>query len=67
MYEMKLETRDDLQLAMQFSGAKTAVFSKVRDSRKTGRGNPLLARRRFVTMQEIDSALEKLERSAEKK
>lgn len=67
MYEMKSETRNDLQMAMKFCGAKTAVFSKVRDSRKAGRGNPLLARRRFVTIQEIDSALESLKLAVEKK
>ena len=67
MYEMKLETRNDLQTAMKFCGAKTAVFSKTRDSRKSGRGNPLLARRRFVTIQEIDSALEKLTQEAGRK
>lgn len=60
MYKMKSETQNDLQNAMKFCGAQTPVFSKKRDSRRTGRGNPLLSRRRFLTLQEIDSRLEKI-------
>lgn len=43
-----------------FVEQKKTVFSKKRDSRRIGRGNPLLSRRRFVTLQEIDSKLEKI-------
>lgn len=60
MYEMKSATRNDLQTAMTFCGSKKTVFSKKRDTRKTGRGNPLLSRKRFVTMEEVDSRLDAL-------
>ena len=35
-------------------------FSKKKDSRKVGRGNPLLARKRIRTMEEVDKRLDNL-------
>ena len=35
-------------------------FSKKRNSRKIGRGNPLLARRRFRTLEEVEKRLEEI-------
>ena len=58
MHEMKMETKNDLLKAMTFCGKKTPDFSKQRDFRKIGRGNPLLARKRFATMQEVEQRLE---------
>lgn len=63
MYRLSSETKSDLQVAMAFrkEGAQP-VFSKKRDPRKAGRGNPLLSRRRFRTIEEVDSGLDALER-----
>lgn len=58
MYKMKPETRNDLQMATAFCGNEKTVFSKKRDARKTGRGNPLLSRKHFSTIEEIDSRLD---------
>ncbi len=57
---MKMETQKDLLKAMTFCGKKTPEFSKRRDLRKIGRGNPLLARKRFATMQEVERRLENI-------
>lgn len=54
---MKMETQNDLLKAMSFCGKKNPEFSKKRDLRKIGRGSPLLARKRFVTMQEVEQHL----------
>ena len=35
-------------------------FSRKKDTRKIGRGNPLLARKRFRTMDEVNKRLDKL-------
>ena len=35
-------------------------FSKKKDARKVGRGNPLLARKRIRTMEEVDKRLDNL-------
>ncbi len=58
MYKMKMETQNDLLKAMTFCGKKNPDFSKKRDLRKIGRGSPLLARKRFTTMQEVERQLE---------
>ena len=60
MYELNSETRKDLESAMSFCGNKNVIFSKKRNEWKTGRGNPLLSRKRFTTIEEIDSRLENL-------
>lgn len=60
MYKMQVETKNDLQTAMTFCKAKEVIFSKKRDARKLGRGNPFLTRKRFKTMEEIDSRIENL-------
>jgi len=39
---------------------KKLTFSKKRDSRKLGRGNPLIARRRFRTIEDVDKRMEKI-------
>jgi hypothetical protein len=39
---------------------KAPQFSKARDSRKIGRGNPLLARNRIITMEEINTKIDAL-------
>lgn len=57
---MKMETRNDLLKAMTFCDKKAPDFSKKRDLRKIGRGNPLLARKRFTTMQEVEQRLENI-------
>jgi len=44
------------QLLTQLKGEKV-VFSKTRDVRKIGRGNPFLARRRFRTIEEVDKKI----------
>ncbi|MBR2175998.1 MAG: hypothetical protein IJ861_03505 [Clostridia bacterium] len=36
---------------------KKLIFSKLRDFRKLGRGNPLIARREIATMEEVDKEL----------
>ena len=63
MYRLSSETKFSLQVAMatRKENAKP-VFSKKRDSRKVGRGNPLLSRRRFRTIEEVDLGLDVLER-----
>lgn len=37
-----------------------AVFSKKRDHRKIGRGNPLLSRKRIRTMNDVNERLERI-------
>lgn len=37
-----------------------AIFSKERDKRKTGRGNPLLSRRKIRTIDDINKKLERI-------
>ena len=39
---------------------KNPIFSKQSDSRMCGRGNPLIARRRFCTMEDIDKRIMEL-------
>lgn len=38
---------------------KPLTYSKTPDSRMTGRGNPLIIRRRIATMAEIDQAIDR--------
>lgn len=63
MYSLSSKTKSFLQVAMTFRKEDAQpVFSKKRDSCKVGRGNPLLSRRRFLTIEEVDSRLDELER-----
>lgn len=54
-----LSEDDERRLILKITG-KNLTFSKKRDSRKFGRGNPLLARKRLRTMDYIDSRISKL-------
>ena len=63
MYRLSSETKFSLQVAMATRKENARpVFSKKRDLRKVGRGNPLLSRRRFRTIEEVDLGLDVLER-----
>ena len=39
---------------------KAVKYSKNRDDRMVGRGNPLIVRRRIATMEDVDKKLKKL-------
>jgi len=41
---------------------KNLIFSRKMDSRKIGRGNPLLARKRFTTMEELNAKIDALQK-----
>lgn len=63
MYRLSSETKSSLQTAMAFRKEYAKpVFSKKHDPRKVGRGNPLLSRRRFRTIEEVDSGVDALAR-----
>jgi hypothetical protein len=47
---------DEIHLLKPVNGGEI-IFPSERDSQKIGRGNPLLARRRFGTMEEVDRRL----------
>jgi len=51
-----MDFEDELRLIKPLNGEKV-VFSKKKDTRKVGRGNPFLARKRFRTMEEVDKKL----------
>ncbi|MBQ0051146.1 MAG: hypothetical protein KBT11_03675 [Treponema sp.] len=53
---MNENTAKDLKTAMTFSSNKP-IFSKERDLRKIGRGNPLLSRKRIRTIEEVEASL----------
>ena len=55
----KYSVPEEIAYLEQQSGKKIS-FSKARDSRKIGRGNPLLARRRIRTMDEVNKRLDKM-------
>ena len=55
--EMTIE--DESNLVRQLNG-KSLIFSEKYDIRRIGRGNPLLARRRFRTMEYVDNRIEEL-------
>ena len=53
----------DLIEEKSFGGEKTGknlIFSKKMDSRMTGRGNPLIIRRRISTMSDIDQMIARM-------
>lgn len=64
LLEISLEELDSMDLSEEISyisdKSGKIVFSKKRDSRKKGRGNPLLARRRFRTMKDVNKGLDKI-------
>lgn len=54
-----LSEEEEISIIMQKKN-RTPVFPTKKDLRKLGRGNPLLANRRFRTMDYIDSRIKKL-------
>lgn len=53
----------DFETEKKFVESKTKrplIFSKVIDLRMTGRGNPLIVRKRICKMQDIDKKIEEL-------
>lgn len=56
MYMMSEETRSMLQETVAY-GSAAPKFSAENDWRKTSRGNPLLAKNRFRTIEEVDAEL----------
>ena len=70
MYMLKSETQQNIEacvampfstiIAMDSSAERRNIklkFPAKRDLRKIGRGNPMLARRRFKTMEDVDKGL----------
>ena len=62
---LKLEELDKLSVSEEIAHIETRLsgeifFSRKRDTRKTGRGNPLLARKRIRTMEDIEKRLDKM-------
>lgn len=55
-----LDSKSERQLIKE----KNIHFSKKIDSRIFGRGNPLLARRRFTTIEDLDNRLEEIVKNA---
>ena len=50
---------DDEKDYVEKKVGKKIIFSKKRDKRMVSRGNPLLVRRRIITMEEIDNKISK--------
>ena len=71
IHTLKPETRRNIErcVSLEFSEivdnghdtarrlGKKVVYSLKRDSRKSGRGNPLLARKRFRTIEDVNKKL----------
>lgn len=68
---IKLDYLDNLTVSEEFEEISNSgknqrksshkiSFSSKRDLRKLGRGNPLLTRRRFKTMEDVDKGLDKI-------
>ncbi len=55
----ELSEEDELSIIVKKNN-RIPIFSMKKDFRKLGRGNPLLANRRFRTMSYIDSRIDKL-------
>ena len=55
---MSKETSDMIQAIIANNSNSKVVFSHKRDLRKLGRGNPLLSRKRFSSIQEINKKLD---------
>jgi hypothetical protein len=58
IYELNTSTEIDFVKAKT---GKSLKFSKKSDSRKIGRGNPLLARKKITTIEEIDKKIDALQ------
>ena len=54
-----LSVRDEVTLVKRKTGGKV-IFSNKYDVRKVGRGNPLLARKKFTTMEDINARIDTL-------
>ena len=54
-----LSAKEELALVCKKRG-KAPVFSKKRDTRKMGRGNPLLARKRIRTIDDVNKRLHEI-------
>jgi len=57
----ELTLSDEINYVKAKTG-KALIFSRKRDSRKIGRGNPLLARKRFTTMEELNTKIDALQK-----
>jgi hypothetical protein len=55
----ELDTYEEIALVEARTGKKLR-FTKEQDKRKIGRGNPLLARRRIKTIEEINTKIDAL-------
>ena len=58
--ELSLMDADEERAFVVSKIGKEPVFSKKSDSRMRGRGNPLIARRRICTMEDIDKKIMEL-------
>ena len=58
--EIRDLSEEDELLVIVERNRKIPMFSTKKDFRKLGRGNPLLANRRFRTMRYIDSRIDRL-------
>lgn len=56
---VRLSLDEEIGLASQKHGGKI-VFSKKRSSRRVGRGNPLLARKKISTIQDVEEKIAKV-------
>ena len=56
-----LSVYDEINLVKAKTG-KDLIFSRKRDSRKIGRGNPLLARKRITTIEEVNAKIDALQK-----
>ncbi len=56
---VNLSFDEELKFITKQKGAPI-VFSKVRNSRKMGRGNPLLARKKIRTMEDVDKKMARM-------
>ncbi len=55
----KMDVDEEIS-AIENNESRKIRFSKERDFRKIGRGNPLLARRRMRTMDDVNKGLDKM-------
>ena len=57
----ELTLSDEINYVKAKTG-KGLIFSRKMDPRKIGRGNPLLARKRFTTMEELNAKIDALQK-----
>lgn len=60
MFVLSKETKDFINARAKNHENARIIFSPQKKNSVFGRGNPLLARRRFKTIETVDSELEKL-------